>query len=165
MRPKPPFFLNKWALCTPSIKKKKIPQIRFVQKQFKAVRRFRRRDHLRLVDALLLSSDPADPPSFLKMPRKARRDCRKAESKKNHMNIRVEKLQQSIRKEKKEAAKNGKPAASSSAAPASSLTPSAAAFLSQMRADVADELPKLGSKSADKSGKAGDKSTASGGST
>ena len=86
------------------------------------------------------------------MARKARRDCRKAESKKNHLNGRVEKQQKEIRIAKKEAAKAGAGgAASSKAAPAapSSLTTKAADFLAQMRADVAAELPKLGGKTAD----------------
>ena len=89
------------------------------------------------------------------MPRKGRRDCRKSETKKNHMNIRVEALQQSIRKNRKAAlaqakAGNDAPstnaaAADAAAAPAASaasaaLTPAAAAFLSQMRADVTAEL-------------------------
>ena len=73
------------------------------------------------------------------MPRKARRDCRKSETKKNHMNIRVEKLQKEIRKSKKEATAA---AAQATAAP-SSLTPAAASFLSQMRSDIAKELPTL----------------------
>ena len=68
------------------------------------------------------------------MPRKGRRDCRKSETKKNPMNVRVEALQKSIRKSKKEAATTAAPAEPSS------LTPTAAAFLSQMRADVAAEI-------------------------
>ena len=84
------------------------------------------------------------------MPRKGRRDCRVADRKKNHINKRVEALQQSIRKSKK-AASAGQPtqpttaSATSEEAPAaaaasSSLTPTAAAFLSQLREDVAADL-------------------------
>ena len=75
------------------------------------------------------------------MPRKGRRDCRKAETKKNHINKRVEALQQSIRKSKKsDATKATASGESQAAASSSSLTPAAASFLSQMRADVQKEV-------------------------
>ena len=74
------------------------------------------------------------------MSRKGRRDCRVGDRKKNAMNQRVEALQQSIRKQKKEAATAKKAAAIAAEEASSSLTPAAAAFLAQMRADVAAQL-------------------------
>ena len=73
------------------------------------------------------------------MPRKGRRDCRKSQSKNNPMNLRVEALQKEIRKTKK----TGTTSAAAPAEPASSLTPTAAAFLSQMRADAASNVSKI----------------------
>jgi hypothetical protein len=73
------------------------------------------------------------------MPRKGRRDCRKSMSKNNPMNLRVEALQKEIRKTKK----TGTTSAAAPAETASSLTPTAAAFLSQMRADAASNVSKI----------------------
>jgi hypothetical protein len=73
------------------------------------------------------------------MARTGRRDCRTADRKKNHMNARVEEMKKKIRKAKKE----GKPITKegvASEAPPVQLTPAAASFLSQMRADVTAEL-------------------------
>lgn len=71
-----------------------------------------------------------------RMARKARRDCRVVHRKKNHINIRVEELQQSIRKAKKE----GKGKAKAAPAPAPAITPAAADFLSQMRSEVTEHI-------------------------
>ena len=82
-----------------------------------------------------LCTGPAARGPSTPMSRKGRRDCRTRVPKKNNMNERVQALQKDIRKAKK----SGK--ATAPAAPAAStLTPTAAAFLSQMRADVANEL-------------------------
>jgi CHASE3 domain sensor protein len=72
------------------------------------------------------------------MARKARRDCRKSLSKKNNMNVRVEALQKSIKKSKKEG--SAASTAAASAPQTETLTPAAAAFLSQMREEVADGI-------------------------
>lgn len=108
----------------------------------------RREDHIHRASRVglcgsthsLPSTHPHGSHTHRAMSRKGRRDCRVADRKKNHMNARVEAMQKSIRKEKKQATSStaagaGAAAASTSAAP--SLTASAASFLSEMRADVA----------------------------
>ena len=65
------------------------------------------------------------------MARKNRRDCRVGDRKKNALNKRVEDMQQAIRKKSK------KGAAAPAPAEQPKLTPTAAEFLSQMRAEVA----------------------------
>lgn len=82
------------------------------------------------------------------MARTNRRDCRVAARKKNHMNIRVEEQQKAIRKAKKlglprpQEVRSGVakgPDAAEAEEPAE-LTPAAASFLAQMKADAAEHV-------------------------
>ena len=72
------------------------------------------------------------------MSRKGRRDCRTGDRKKNHMNKRIDEMQRAIRKEKKSKAAAGETAEAAK----EKLTPSAAAFLAQMKEDVAAGIEK-----------------------
>ena len=70
------------------------------------------------------------------MPRAARRDCRKSETKKNAMVHRVEAQQRAIKKERK----GGAAVAAAPPAADAPVSEAAASFLSQMRGEVAAKL-------------------------